>query len=342
MSCGDFHQLLQLKECFDISSTRFYAAELVCGIQFLHQNDVNHRDLNPEYILVAVLGHLKITDFSLAIENMLEDCTATEYAGTKGFVAPEVDLSKVKILGIEESDKLTILRGRPDFPGSPGQNGEPGLPGLKAAKNCQDLLNQGDVLNGWYTIYPAGQRLNVLCDQQTDGGGWIVFQKRCNGSVDFFRDWNSYKTGFGNYLSEFWLGNENLHMLTSSGEWEMRIDLQATDNINHYAKYSSFNILGEDEKYKLLLGDFKEGNAGNSMDTHVGMPFSTKDKDSTADKCVFRYNVGWWYNQCHSANLNRSYIRWAHKSDANGIKWVTGKGYVYSYKATEMKMRPVQ
>ncbi|XP_075715580.1 protein kinase C theta type-like [Rhinoderma darwinii] len=88
MSCGDFRQLLQMKGRLDIPSARFYAAELVCGIQFLHSKGIVHRDLKPENILVADTGHIKIADFGLAIENLLVDRAATGYAGTEGFVAP--------------------------------------------------------------------------------------------------------------------------------------------------------------------------------------------------------------------------------------------------------------
>ncbi|XP_069799702.1 ficolin-1-B-like [Dendropsophus ebraccatus] len=291
---------------------------------------------------------------------------------------------EVKVIGIGDSDKLSILRGCPGFPGSPGQKGEAGLPGEKgekglqgiagklgspgltgaegskgekgqkgekgdsgsdsvyAAKNCKELLEQGEVLSGWYTIYPAGQKpLRVLCDLHTDGGGWIVFQRRWDGSVDFFRDWDSYKKGFGSSLNEFWLGNDNLHMLTSSGKWEMRIDLQDFENTKHYAKYLSFKVLGEEEKYK-LLGTYAEGNSGDSMDVHIGMPFSTKDKDSTQEHCATLYKGGWWYGSCHHANLNGLYLAGAHTSYADGINWSSGKGYNYSYKFSEMKIRPVQ
>ncbi|XP_073496000.1 ficolin-1-A-like [Phyllobates terribilis] len=292
---------------------------------------------------------------------------------------------ELKILGIGDSDKLTIIRGCPGFPGSPGQKGESGSPGatgekglqgipgklgppgvggfkgskgemgqkgekgdpapdsVYAAKNCKELMDQGEVLSDWYTIYPGGQKkLRVLCDMHTDGGGWIVFQRRWDGSVDFFRDWNSYKNGFGSRLNEFWLGNENLHMLTSSGTWEMRIDLKDFEKLQHYAKYASFQVLGEDENYKLVLGDFKEGNAGNGMDVHAEMPFSTKDKDSSASNCVSLYKGGWWYGNCHHANLNGLYQGGQHDSYADGINWAYGKGYHHSYRFSEMKIRPVQ
>ncbi|KAL7978457.1 hypothetical protein Chor_004274 [Crotalus horridus] len=106
--------------------------------------------------------------------------------------------------------------------GDPGQIDEKRLQALQCkqgAQNCKELLKKGVILSGWYTIYPQGcQPLEVLCDMDTDGGGWIVFQRRSDGSVDFFRDWAAYKKGFGSQLTEFWLGNDHLHRLTSLGE----------------------------------------------------------------------------------------------------------------------------
>ncbi|KAM4663900.1 ficolin-1-like isoform 3-T3 [Discoglossus pictus] len=295
---------------------------------------------------------------------------------------------EVKIVGVGDSERLTILtmcpgnnglpgqkgergssgemgkkgsKGEPEMAGPPGQTGETGATGqqgqkgekgdagkpdpIYAAGNCKELLDKGSTISDWYTIYPDGkQALKVLCDMHTDGGGWTVFQRRWDGSVNFFRDWKSYKMGFGSRLNEFWLGNDNLHKMTSSGTWELRIDLQDFENTKHFAKYASFKVLGEAEKYKLLLGAFKEGNAGDSMSFQKDMKFSTKDQDNDQDPshCAEVYKGAWWYYTCHYANLNGLYLLGQHRSYADGINWYTGKGYYYSYKYSEMKIRPVR
>ncbi|XP_063807211.1 ficolin-1-like, partial [Pseudophryne corroboree] len=170
-----------------------------------------------------------------------------------------------------------------------------------------------------------------------------VFQKRCDGSINFLRDWNSYKMGFGSQLTEFWLGNENLHQLTSSGTWELRVDLQDFNAENYFAKYRTFQVMGESEKYKLILGSFVTGTAGDSMEGHNGMMFSTIDQDNDQEKgnCAQVYKGAWWYNDCHWANLNGQYLPGKHTIYAVGINWSTGKGFNYSYRQSEMKIRPL-
>uniref|UniRef100_A0A8C0HDD7 Fibrinogen C-terminal domain-containing protein n=1 Tax=Chelonoidis abingdonii TaxID=106734 RepID=A0A8C0HDD7_CHEAB len=214
------------------------------------------------------------------------------------------------------------------------------------AKNCKELLVRGNALSGWYTIYPSDcNARTVLCDMDTDGGGWLVFQKRADGSENFFRNWDSYKRGFGSQQSEFWLGNDNIHLLTSLGNHELRIDLKDFENNTQFAKYKSFKIAGEMEKYKLILGDFIGGTAGDSLTSHKDMKFSTRDHDndlgSNAQNCAALYKGAWWYKDCHWSNLNGMYLAGAHASFADGVNWRTGKGYNYSYKQSEMKFRPV-
>uniref|UniRef100_A0A8D0MS98 Ficolin 1 n=1 Tax=Sus scrofa TaxID=9823 RepID=A0A8D0MS98_PIG len=284
---------------------------------------------------------------------------------------------EVKVVGLEGSDKLSILRGCPGLPGAAGPKGEAGANGPKGERGspgvvgkagpagpkgnqgderepgqlqscatgprtCKELLTRGHFLSGWHTIYlPDCQPLTVLCDMDTDGGGWTVFQRRSDGSVDFYRDWAAYKRGFGSQLGEFWLGNDHIHALTAQGTSELRVDLVDFEGNHQFAKYRSFQVAGEAEKYKLVLGGFLEGNAGDSLSSHRDQFFSTKDQDNDnhSGNCAEQYHGAWWYNACHSSNLNGRYLRGLHTSYANGVNWRSGRGYNYSYQVSEMKVR---
>ncbi|XP_068104928.1 ficolin-1-like isoform X2 [Hyperolius riggenbachi] len=235
--------------------------------------------------------------------------------------------------------------GKAGPPGVKGEKGESGIrESLYVPRSCKELQNQGEVLSGWYTIYPDGSKpMKVLCDMATDGGGWIVFQRRWDGSVDFFRGWEDYKKGFGSHLNEFWLGNDNIHKITSTGAWELRVDLQDFESQKYFAKYTSFKILDESRKYQLLLGPFKEGSAGDSMSSVNNMKFTTKDQDNDThgNNCAVLFKAGWWYADCHSANLNGLYFLGRHESYADGITWSSAKGQHYSFKHVEIKIRAV-
>ncbi|KAM4663899.1 ficolin-1-B-like isoform 2-T2 [Discoglossus pictus] len=234
-------------------------------------------------------------------------------------------------------------RGIPGATGQKGDKGDPGVPAKGTAQNCKELLDQGASLNGWYTIYlPTGAPVTVLCDMETHGGGWTVFQRRLDGSVDFYRDWNSYKKGFGSQSSEFWLGNNNIHLLTSKGTFQLRFDLKDFDNNETYAEYRNFRLAGESQNYTLTVGDFVEGTAGDSFSQHNNARFSTKDRDndSSGSQCAQVYKGAWWYTDCHFSNLNGLYLKGVHSSYANGVNWRSGKGYKYSYKVSEIKFRP--
>ena len=102
---------------------------------------------------------------------------------------------------------------------------------------------------------------DVFCDQTTDGGGWTVFQKRLDGSVDFFLDWSDYKVGFGDLNGEFWLGLDKIHRLTSDDNSMLRVDMGDFEGNTAYAEYNMFSVMSENNRYKLRLGSY----SGNSL-----------------------------------------------------------------------------
>ena len=123
-------------------------------------------------------------------------------------------------------------------------------------KNCAEVYKSGDKISGVYKINPDGLgEFEVFCDQKTAGGGWTVFQKRRDGSVDFFRAWDDYKRGFGNLNGEFWLGLDKIHRLTVSGDYKQRIDLEDIHGKTAFVD-SSFSVTSERAKYEMNLGSY--------------------------------------------------------------------------------------
>lgn len=136
---------------------------------------------------------------------------------------------------------------------------------LKEKKNCADLYKAGKTSSGIYSIDPDGQgAFDVFCDQTTNGGGWTVFQKRMDGSIDFYRGWNDYKEGFGDLKGEFWLGLDKIHRLTSPTSTRLHIDLADWDDKAVYAEYTGFSVAGEDDKYKMTFSTYARGKNFNS------------------------------------------------------------------------------
>ena len=90
----------------------------------------------------------------------------------------------------------------------------------------------------------------------TDGGGWTVFQRRQDGSQDFYLEWSDYKNGFGDLDGEFWLGLDKIHRLIAAGQNTLRIDMEDFLNNKANAKYGTFSVTDETEKYKLTVGGY--------------------------------------------------------------------------------------
>ena len=146
---------------------------------------------------------------------------------------------------------------------------------------------------------------NVYCDTVTAGGGWLVIQRRIDGSVNFNRYWSEYEEGFGNLpadddkdtTGEFWIGLRSLHCLTIQGQWELRIDYMFPNKTKGYLSYHHFRAGPASDDYQLSISGFI-GNTTDPITSHRhslnGMKFTTRDRDNDQWKdhnCAV-HNVG--------------------------------------------------
>ena len=177
---------------------------------------------------------------------------------------------------------------------------------------------------------------------ETDGGGWTVFQRRQDGSLDFYRNWVDYEKGFGDLKKNFWLGLKNINRLTKTDDNTLRVDLGDFSNKKAFAKYGQFQILSANIQYALIVQQYT-GTAGDSLSYSNTMKFSTKDRDNdqhSSHHCAQGAKGAWWFKSCFHSHLNAPYYNNPTTAATwHGIIWYAWKGKDYTLKFTEMKVR---
>ncbi|XP_072314907.1 fibrinogen alpha chain [Eucyclogobius newberryi] len=199
--------------------------------------------------------------------------------------------------------------------------------------------------NGLFKIQPAPSApvVTVYCQQEGLMGGWLLAQRRESGALSFNRTWAEYRGGFGSVDAqgggEFWLGNENLHLLTNQGETMLKIELVDWEGGEASAEYV-IKVGSEAEGFPLHVSGYT-GDAGDALAAHSGMKFSTYDRrnDAGSENCASFFGGGWWYGGCRAASLNGVYREGADKRVENGVVWPTYKPPNYSLKQVRMFLR---
>ncbi|XP_022095921.1 ficolin-2-like [Acanthaster planci] len=195
-------------------------------------------------------------------------------------------------------------------------------------------------MSGVYTIctprYPVD--VKVYCDMDAAYKGWIVFQRRFDGSVNFNRNWTEYRDGFGDLKGEFWLGNQKLCKLTSKSRWKLRIDLEDDRARHQTIQAYGFSISGS--KYTWTnSGPFQADPLPPQLN---GRSFSTYDMDNDEDtnsNCAAELKGGWWLDTCNGTSgapygLNGEYQQ---GPNDRGIIWAGWEGH--RIVKCEMKLR---
>ena len=163
----------------------------------------------------------------------------------------------------------------------------------------------------------------AYCDATTNGGGWLVIQRRQDGSVDFNRDWADYEDGFGNLTGEFWYGLSPIHCLTNQGQWQLRIDYMFTNGTRRYLFYNNFKVGPPSSQYQLTISGYSgytsdpitQTAAWSSRTLLNGMKFTTRDRDYdqwSSKNCAVggwagSNAGGWWYKECSAIWPNDQY-----------------------------------
>ncbi|MXQ93282.1 hypothetical protein E5288_WYG003646 [Bos mutus] len=215
---------------------------------------------------------------------------------------------------------------------------------LQLPLDCDDIYAQGYQADGVYLIYPSGPSVPVpvFCDMTTEGGKWTVSG---GGTGDTSRGCEP-GTMLTAPIAPPFSGLQNMHLLTLKQKYELRVDLEDFENNTAFAKYADFSISpnavsAEEDGYTLYVSGFEDGGAGDSLTYHSGQKFSTfdRDQDLFVQNCAALSSGAFWFRSCHFANLNGFYLGGSHLSYANGINWAQWKGFYYSLKRTEMKIR---
>ena len=174
-----------------------------------------------------------------------------------------------------------------------------------------------------------------------------MFQRRRDGTENFYRGWVDYENGFGNVKGEHWLGLKKINCLTSvRGKTKLRIDLDDFAGHSRNVRYDHFHVGTSSTNYKLTIGGYQNwgiGAAGDSMIRgHNGMQFSTHDRDNdrTSGNCAASYRGAWWYSNCHHSNLNGLYLDG--RNNSIGVVWSYFNATASSYNTlrySDMKLR---
>ena len=180
--------------------------------------------------------------------------------------------------------------------------------------------------------------------------------------------YEDYVKGFGEAESEYWIGLENMRLLTNEHRLtDLKIVMTSEAGVHHWIRYHGFRIGGRQEHYRLHLGPRVAGNATDELRSvhkvhiqtsfctffkhtlhsrasrhHSGHSFSARDADHDGGggHCAEIHRSAFWFHNCFHATLNAR-----HGTDnlCYGILWSTGcKRENIQAKVEMMVSRPVK
>ncbi|XP_049573240.1 fibrinogen C domain-containing protein 1-B-like isoform X2 [Syngnathus scovelli] len=210
-------------------------------------------------------------------------------------------------------------------------------------RDCSEVKAAGNIQDGVYTIQPGSNSFKVYCVMTLHGGGWTVFQRRMDGTVDFHRTWNLYRDGFGDIIGDHWLGLRNLHALTGSAGYQFRVDVKTSNGHECWAGYDDFSVglnslNPENDGYPLRVTGWDSRSTGKVFSDDSGVRFSTYDRN--IDDYFTNYHGAWWHYNGLSFSPNGFYYDLVDCADGyrSTIYWAYCNYGCITF--VEMKVRP--
>lgn len=179
----------------------------------------------------------------------------------------------------------------------------------ECTKQIAELQSQVDIKKDDHNFCPgfglATGHMKTLkiptpCYKDSEEKVWSVIERRKTFTESFNRTWLEYADGFGDKNTDFFIGFNLLHTITSLQPHELLIRLQQTSGTK-WARYSHFVVGSESEAFALKsLGAYK-GDAGDGLRINEKQKFSTYDRDNDqveSVNCSIDGGGGWWYTDC--------------------------------------------
>ncbi|NXI40834.1 FGL1L protein, partial [Galbula dea] len=224
-----------------------------------------------------------------------------------------------------EENRLSECSARPWGEHNCAHSEDAGVVCSDLPKDCSEVPTGNP--SGIYIIQPTGLHpIVVYCEMNGTDGGWTVIQRNQQSTeITWAESWSTYKYGFGNVNTEYWLGTEYIHQISKQKVYQVRFLIWDAANNTMFADYNLFSLEDESQGYRLRLGAYS-GLAGDAMSSnsassmHDNMKFSAKDldQDTYSGNCASSYGGGWWYSACYSVRLNvKGAITWGSLCNGN-------------------------